>query len=204
MLFTLVSCIHFAQFRILGADYRDALLEVIERENLPAEYGGACECGLTAEEDQPRTVTCVSPACTLTKEQMLQQAGYRQLRLDAGGEETVGIDVKGVDGTAIVWYFHTEEKDVVFSASFEPLEALGGGASIQLVAEDKRKSHKDWYVPESAGRFSLRFSNKHSRFTSKVLYWRLSSGHTVSECRVRSLRPFTNPKGYYVEEVKHE
>jgi len=33
-----------AKVSILGADYKDALLQDIPEENLPVEFGGKCEC----------------------------------------------------------------------------------------------------------------------------------------------------------------
>ena len=33
-----------AKIEILGASYKDALLQQIPKENLPKEFGGVCEC----------------------------------------------------------------------------------------------------------------------------------------------------------------
>ena len=32
------------KFRVLGSNYQSELLEVIDAENLPVEYGGTCKC----------------------------------------------------------------------------------------------------------------------------------------------------------------
>ena len=143
------------QFRILGSDYKDALLEIIAPESLPAEYGGTCTCGMTVEAGQPRTETCVSPVCALTLPEMLELAGFRPLALAAGAESTVHLDVAAADGSAIVWYWNADDKDVLCEITFTPVDSHAGGATLYILTESKLTKHKGWFVPPSAGRLAL-------------------------------------------------
>lgn len=135
---------------------------------------------------------------------MLRLAGFRSLKLESGAADSVTLDVGAPDGTAIVWYWHSADKDVLYRAVFTPIVDYGGGADIILHAESREKGHKGTFVPPSAGRFTLYFSNAHSRFTSKLVYVRLSAGHSQGECRIRSLRPFTDRKTYLTGEASSE
>jgi hypothetical protein len=184
------------QFQILGSNYKETLLKCIAPENLPVEYGGTCTCGMTVEEDQPRAESCVSPACTLSEAQMLELAGFRRLDLASGASDSISLDVSVADGNAVIWYWHSEDKDVSFRATFTPVESYSSGAVQTVVGECREKRHKGHYVPPAPGQFVLHFSNAHSRFTSKTLQVRVSGGHPPGECRIRAIRPFTDRKSF--------
>lgn len=38
-----------AKIQILGSSYKSKLLEIIDEENLPVEFGGKCNCGGSCE-----------------------------------------------------------------------------------------------------------------------------------------------------------
>jgi hypothetical protein len=184
------------QFQILGSNYKETLLKYIAPENLPVEYGGTCTCGMTVEEDQPRLESCISPPCTLSEAQMLELAGYRTMTLPSGASDSAALDVSVADGSAVIWYWHSEDKDVSFRATFAPAESFSSGAVQIVVGDSREKRHKGFFVPPAPGRFVLHFSNAHSRFTSKTLHVRLSAGHPSGECRIRAIRPFTDRKSF--------
>lgn len=135
----------------------------------------------------------------MSAEEMMALVGYRTLHLAAGAEDRASVAAV-VDGNAVMWQWHTDDKDVQFHAVFEPsadaTSATAGALPVPTLvqAELRDKTHKGWFVPPVAGSVVLHFSNKHSRFTSKTVHVRLSAGHSVGECRIRSLRAFTDRK----------
>lgn len=175
---------------------RETLLEEIAPENLPVAYGGTCTCGISADlADAPPRSSCLPPGCTLTDAQLYEAAGYRPVPLAAGASDAVSVDVPAADGSAVFWCWLTEGKDVMFRATYTPVAAVGEGAHVLVRPEVKCQSDKGFFVPEAPGRLTLHFSNAHSRFTSKVVQCRVLPGQTVIDCRIRTLRPFTEAGG---------
>lgn len=177
------------QFRILGSDYKAVLLEHIDADCLPVEYGGTCECGRTLEAGQPVAERCVTPPCTLSLEEMLALANVERFELVAGASCVRSVEV--VVGSNSIWHLSVASNDVGFSVRFVPTS--GDGEAQIVCPESLVKRHKGHFAAREPGRLEVAVSNKHSRFKSKEVLLRLTSGHSDGECRIRELTLFSNP-----------
>ena len=187
-----------AKFRILGTDYQDELLKHITPDCLPVEYGGSCECGRTDEPGQPVLATCVSPVCALTAAEMLTYGGYETFVLAAGTSTTRRFTCVP-DGNAVYWRFLTDSNDVGFAVKF--YADHDADVVDTLVHDERRTTHKGTYFATAAGVLEFSFSNAHSTFYKKTVHVRISGGHSPRECAIRNLCPFSQPKGYAVDDV---
>jgi hypothetical protein len=75
----------------------------------------------------------------------------------------------------------------------------GVAMPVQLVPEGRAVKDKGVYCPTTQGQLEFSFSNVHSRFSKKVLHFRVVGGLSSRDASIRNLRPFSNPKGYEVD-----
>lgn len=150
---------------VLGSNFKEKLLEYIDEDSLPEEYGGKCHC---------------DPACVRAAEpvEMDLNANDPELieePLPAGKSFEKVVD-SGVDGLTVSWFFRTEKHDIQFAVKWEPKDTTND--KEEYVFPSKRYSADSTqvegsYSTKGEGRLILTWDNTYSYFTAKKLLYHL-------------------------------
>ena len=106
-----------SQIEIFGTDFKPRLLELIDADQLPVEYGGTCTCEGGCVPKPQFEEKAVVPA--------RDKVERRIACAEAGGE--------------LAWFFSTVGNDVKFSVEFQP--SADGAAKVEVVGLGKCNSH---------------------------------------------------------------
>lgn len=138
------------------ADTSRVLLEHVAAENLPAMFGGGCNC---------------EGGCVLSMEVEGLSSGFTELQIAARDTKEISSELEA-DSLAL-WRF-SSDKNISFGAVFVPQ----GGERVVVVPEAQVNSHEKQQVGEfrspSKGRMVYTFSNSFSYLRGKTLKYRLS------------------------------
>jgi len=144
---------------ILGSDYRDALLEVIDEDQLPVQYGGKNELELWTNPEAEHKKTLVRAGNKLVEEYNLNA------------------------GDVLNWDFRTVAADIGFSVEFEP---SSGGDKESIVGYSRIEAHKkivqgEYKCPENvSGKVLITFDNSFSYWNGKELIYLIThTPHTT-------------------------
>lgn len=145
-----------AKIHILGGDYKERLLEYIDADQLPVEYGGTSDAvvpaayeaaDLSVEEYDPELTEEVVPA---------------------GGTFERSVPVE--EGGTVTWFFRTAKKDIRFGVQWF---ADGKEAPEVVDPVSKRNSHEvrveGAYLAHKPGRVVFTWDNSNSWMSSKTV-----------------------------------
>jgi hypothetical protein len=140
---------------IFGSDYEDTLLELIDADQLPVEYGGLCSC----------PGGCIP---TYLDKEVYIGAGSTH-------EETVEL---GPQGSTVSWSFQSVSHDISFAVVHKP----PSGAKVTLSPPTRHKNTaqskvKGSVVVPDSGSVSLVFDNSYSYMTGKTIKYRVNVEH---------------------------
>jgi phosphatidylinositol/phosphatidylcholine transfer protein len=163
---------------VLGKNFKDELLEHVDADQLPEEYGGTCRCDgkqCVPDPDYSDVKGALDPQEVLDKHHDSVHIGRR-------GCEEFSFEI-GESGGALDWAFKTHKHDISFSVSVEyPKERSGDSSendhkeyalctSGSVVDEERLPQHRGSFSSQQACVVKVRFDNSYSRFTSKsILY----------------------------------
>ena len=162
-----------AKVEVLGSNYRQQLLERIDADQLPVEYGGTCKCGGDGGggECMPLTPSDVARAALVEYETDMNMkefvVGARQCTM-----HTVDVAAASRDKPIRVgWYFRSMKNDIKFGVDFVPAAV---GAPTEVISETAKRDCAAQAVTGSlqvtrAGQVRLIFDNSYSMLTSKTL-----------------------------------
>lgn len=189
-----------AKFIILGSDYQEKLLELIDADQLPAEYGGTCDgsqCGTAV--GKPAGTPCIKlhdqaeamkafevDESTLDMKEQVVPSGTKH-----------EVVVAGEAGTVFSWYIKTTSHDIEVAVDFVANAADAGGSASaadasaaaaaspaavapQIVVANKRFPTGEIPVQGSfqckvAGALKFVFDNSYSYWTSKTCRYHITS-----------------------------
>ena len=145
---------------ILGDDYKETLLSIIDAEHLPQEYGGTCKC----------PGGCCSIASTEALEKELNKnltVPHEGFKVKAGLVHTQKEPVK--ENTFYTYHFHCDNS-IDFSVLFHPED----GSPAEIITKPKKVEFSargffgEFKAPKN-GALEFIFDNKSSWMTSKHL-----------------------------------
>jgi len=174
-----------AKIHVLSGDPRAVLLEHIDADQLPIEYGGACtlnDCKAQA------TATCCVPQRDISH--LLEELHKREASLTLEMEQVpsrskVAKVLPGNPGTTFSWYFKTASHDIGFECYFQP-EGTEAKEARQMISNMARYSTdkiavQGEFTAREKGTCHLIFDNSHSFFTSKQLSFLFKAEEPSSE-----------------------
>ncbi|ELR17313.1 CRAL/TRIO domain containing protein [Acanthamoeba castellanii str. Neff] len=137
---------------ILGSNYRDTLLEVIDEEHLPAEYGGECACEGGCIPGGGKFVDLKDDGTT-----------YNPAEVSIGRKDKHEVKLTVAQGATLSWEFTVKSHDVGFGVFF------GEGKEREaLVAIEKHHgTRKGKLTAEKAGTYWLVWDNTYSILKGK-------------------------------------
>jgi len=149
---------------ILGSDYQQELLEIIDADCLPKEYGGTCECegGCIAGTGGSYSDTKDDGTTHNPVEATVSRKSQHAVKVNVTEEQTV-----------IAWEFMTEEYDIGFGVNYEETDG-----EVQTLIEVERCSSQEQkleghLVAEKTGTYVLIWDNSYSMFTKKILKYQV-------------------------------
>jgi hypothetical protein len=136
---------------ILGNNFEEALLELIDADQLPEEYGGTCAC----------------PGGCIRQ--------YYDKKVDIGARSKhIEILEVGQEGGTVSWSFKCVGYDINFEII---LENSSGEESVLLPRERYHSSAMECFdgnVLSEAGTITLIFDNSYSYLTSKTVHYKVT------------------------------
>ncbi|ELR15902.1 CRAL/TRIO domain containing protein [Acanthamoeba castellanii str. Neff] len=151
--------------KIMGGDYKDALLEVIDEENLPEEYGGksTCEGG------------CV-PGGGKFCDQKDDGTSYNPLQATVGRKDTFEAKLNiDREGSTLSWEFSTKSHDIGFGVFYSPDGEAKNRETV--VGSERFNAHESTVqghlVAKRAGTYILQWDNTYSYMKSKALTYQI-------------------------------
>lgn len=151
--------------KIMGGDYKDALLEVIDEENLPEEYGGksTCEGG------------CV-PGGGKFCDQKDDGTSYNPLQATVGRKDTFEAKLNiDREGSTLSWEFSTKSHDIGFGVFYSPDGEAKNRETV--VGSERFNAHESTVqghlVAKRAGTYILQWDNSYSYMKSKALTYQI-------------------------------
>lgn len=152
---------------VLGSNFKEKLLEFIDEDALPEEYGGKCHCD----------PACVRAAEPVEMDLKANDPELTEVPLVAGKSFEKIVD-SGVDGLTVSWFFRTEKHDVQFSVKWEDKT----NNKEEFIHPPQRYSADSTqvegsYSTKGEGRMILTWDNTYSYFTSKKLLYHLEVDH---------------------------
>eukprot|EP00004_Rigifila_ramosa_P000016 TRINITY_DN10031_c0_g1_i1.p1 TRINITY_DN10031_c0_g1~~TRINITY_DN10031_c0_g1_i1.p1 ORF type:complete len:375 (+),score=85.21 TRINITY_DN10031_c0_g1_i1:3-1127(+) len=151
---TLLDPVTKEKIVILGNDYQSALLELIDADSLPEEYGGTCKC---------------VPACI---EQNQSVSLPHKITVNAGAVSVFEVPT-GAEGGLLEIFFKTESKDIALSVSHH-----AHNESPVVLQTSQRYTHaysfpnKAIFAAHKPGKFLVSFDNSYSFFSAKTVSYR--------------------------------
>lgn len=143
------------KIKVLSSGWGKALKEAIPAHFLPAELGGACECGRfnsdgkRKEQDDAKTCVPCVPLCDVAG--MKQELKYRGEEYDstahtslvvrAGSKEEVLAEGISDDGSTFQWNFKTLSKNIETTIMCVPRGEASASALAAARAETKQDGH---------------------------------------------------------------
>lgn len=151
-----------AKIHVLGSDFKAKLLQHIDAEQLPAEYGGSCN-------------TCTEGCMPVTDVKQFQEdlkkseEGLELKTHTIGARKTFQLKLRGGDQAVFSWFFKTTSHDVSFGVDFE----ADSGEKICVTKPARVEAHKNpiqsSWACKGSGMVVLTWDNSHSWFTSNPL-----------------------------------
>ncbi|KAL5479687.1 hypothetical protein EMCRGX_G023244 [Ephydatia muelleri] len=173
-----------SKFVLLGANWREEILQYISPEQLPQVYGGtrcepdpACSNFINMGGDVP-------PEYYLTNSTQTNKEDMERLVVSRGSSHNLEFPVE-IPGTSIRWELITIDHDIGFGW-FQKFEAAANDLS-ELIPVKRTNSH---VVPErgvlqcsSPGIYVMKFDNSYSWTRSKEVYYSVKMDPPDSEPR---------------------
>lgn len=158
-----------AKIEICGSDYLDKLREVMDDDQIPAEFGGSNAKPLAQGGPVPESCWRGANANITNADTVHQQLINRS--------DTHEVRLTVTKGQTLIYEFWTDDYDLQFGASFCSKNDASG-ARLPLLPTTKHDSHEkhvqgDIVAPDD-GALILIFDNSYSMFRKKQLYYKLS------------------------------
>jgi plastocyanin len=141
---------------ILGSNYHDTLLEAIDEENLPAEYGGTCQC----------TGSCI-PGGGKFVDAKQDGTTYNPVEVNIGRKDKHEAKITVSKGHTLSWEYTVKSHDVAFGVYFEDDQ----GRETVVDSERQHGSRKGSIVAETTGTYVLVWDNTHSILKGKTVVY---------------------------------
>ena len=161
-----------AKVEVLGSNYRQELLERIDADQLPVEYGGTCKCG----DGGGGQCVPLTPADVARDALVEYETDMNMKEFVVGARQctTHAVDVADASRDKPIrvgWYFRSMKNDIKFGVEFVP---AAGGAPTEVISETAKRDCAAQAVTGSlqvtrAGQVRLIFDNSYSMLTSKTL-----------------------------------
>nr|CAH0109445.1 unnamed protein product [Daphnia galeata] len=179
-----LSSATLAKLRIFTHDakaWKDALLEEIDSDQLPAHYGGT----MIDPDGNPFCLTKISMGGVVPKSYYLSTKSpergdqMKSELVPAGNRKRIEIHVEKTK-SLIRWEFVTEDGDV----GFQIVYIKGDGEEVIILPKTRVNSHQMMEIGEIAciysGTYVIEFDNSYSYFRSKKLWYNIDV--VKSEC----------------------
>ncbi|CAL1278990.1 unnamed protein product [Larinioides sclopetarius] len=165
--------------RIFGTDgWKEALLEDIDADDLPACYGG----NRTDPDGNPRCETFINWGQPVPRRYYNAQNERRKLSIVWDAEkltvlpfskEEITLEVKE-ENSYLEFEFETKSRDIDFSLIFRE-ESVDYFESVELIPKQRisDESEKGYFKCEKAGKYTFVFDNSFSWLHSKEVYYRV-------------------------------
>ncbi len=125
------------------------ILEYVDADQLPAEYGGTAAWSLPDPEEDGEEASL----------------DLEKLVVPAASEKQVSVEVTGPG--LIGWYIQTVDKNIEFSVEF--VSSSGIGCIVPIKEKEKLNKCEGSYNVDGMGTAYFTFDNKYSYFTSKTV-----------------------------------
>ncbi|CAL1278991.1 unnamed protein product [Larinioides sclopetarius] len=167
--------------RIFGTDgWKEALLEDIDADDLPACYGG----NRTDPDGNPRCETFINWGQPVPKSYYKAQKERKKLSIGWDAEkltvmpfskEEITLEVKE-ENSYLEFEFETKSRDIDFSLTFRE-ESVDYFESVELISKQRidtsDESEKGYFKCEKVGKYTFVFDNSFSWLYSKEVYYRV-------------------------------
>eukprot|EP00455_Lapot_gusevi_P040784 TRINITY_DN4653_c0_g5_i2.p2 TRINITY_DN4653_c0_g5~~TRINITY_DN4653_c0_g5_i2.p2 ORF type:complete len:190 (-),score=53.68 TRINITY_DN4653_c0_g5_i2:55-624(-) len=170
---------------VLGSNYKEKLLEYIDADQLPTEYGGTCNTCATA----PDCIPVLDPAEIQRALEMDESAMDLKEQVVARGSK-FEASIRGPAGAVYGWYFKTVAHDIGFGVKFIPDVAEGEEAVADVVIAPKRLPAHEYaiqgtYQSAQAGTLHFEWDNTFSYFKSKTIKYMIRFSENEAQVEVR-------------------
>jgi len=149
---------------VLGSNYKKELLQYIDADQLPVEYGGTCNCkgGCVPTHD----ISALRGKGPVARELESADAVTKTVGRHDVWETTLECNEAG---GLFSWAVKVQSKDIRFSAEVRMATAKGFSEPRAISEPTRGDEHMGTFAVKGAARVTLRFDNRYSRFTSKTL-----------------------------------
>lgn len=155
---------------VLNKNFKEKLLEYIDADQLPVEFGGTCDCdgGCVPVPD----INHLKNSATVEEE--LDEADEGEVQnqvISARGFHEVKIDFDE-GGGVVEWAWAAVSKDVEFSVEIHSTANISETEEREQefeVEPERMSSNRGLFECEEATSIVLRWSNEYSRWTSKEI-----------------------------------
>jgi hypothetical protein len=148
------------QIHLLGADFKDKLLEHIDADQLPEEYGGTAPNILVRPEAEVKAMVLKDKSGLALTEKMVL----------AGEKFEVVLD--GQKGDEFKWSFDVSDQyDIGFSID---MKAADSDKTVAVKIASRTVSSKGSYVADKSCRVTFQWDNSYSYWNSKSLKYHAS------------------------------
>ncbi|GFS67841.1 SEC14-like protein 2, partial [Nephila pilipes] len=160
-------------------DWKNALLEKIDADVLPAFLGG----NRTDPDGDPRCKTFITPAEIIPEKYYMRNSEKKLSKsLDATkliitrlSKEEWSSEIKEA-GSYLEWEFETKSKDIAFAVYFQE-KSPNGSKPIEVIPKQRidtcYEPEKGFLKCDKAGIYVVVFDNTYSWMFSKELYYRI-------------------------------
>jgi hypothetical protein len=143
------------KIHVLGSDYKELLLERFNPEDLPAEYGGKCQCagGCIREFTEADVLQYV--------EQLEKKMDLSSVTIPAGKSHEITVKTEKFGGT-LEYYFKSNAGEIGFTATFKGEEEKQSKIWQKHEKCAGKQPVKGSFVTDFPGIATFKFDNKHS------------------------------------------
>jgi len=142
---------------ILGSNYTDTLLEAIDKENLPAEYGGECKCEGGCIPGGGKFVDRKEDGTT-----------YNPVEVSISRKDTHEVKLELDQGSVLSWNFTVKNHDVSFGIFY-------GNEARETCLEMTKQggTQKGSLKADRSGTYVVVWDNTHSLLKSKTVVYQM-------------------------------